>query len=209
MARRKTLCETYPRGESALGNTFDVRKYRAAVEVDALPRALHHDDHVVLRGYAVGIGQWFFFPAIEPALAFGRAARMSLDCSAYGVFEAAREILFCDRHDEDEVVLLLLLLLTGDRVDRKDGEVALLRRFVQGVEEHPKSAHWHEPTGAAATTRPRRGARGYNGSSSSSGSSVSSRWRRASRSQPSSSGWVTTVLQRLIAASSSISSSPS
>ena len=87
-------------------------------------------------------------PAFEPALAFGRAARMSLDCSAYGVYEAAQEILFCDRHDEDEVVLLV----TGDRVDRKDGEVALLRRFVQSVEEHPTSAHWHAPTGAAATT---------------------------------------------------------
>lgn len=151
MVHRKMLCETYPRSESALGNTLDARKYRAAVEVDALPQELHRDDHVVHHGYAVGIGQWFFFPAIEPALAFGRAARMSLDCPAYGVHKAAREILFCERHGEDEVVLLL----TGDRVDRKDGEVQLLRRFVQGVEEHPKSAHWHEPTGTAATTRRR------------------------------------------------------
>ena len=31
--------ERYPRGESALGNTLDAGKYRAAVDVDVLPQA--------------------------------------------------------------------------------------------------------------------------------------------------------------------------
>ena len=101
------LCQRYPRGESDRGTRPDAGTDRRLARVDALPRELHRDDHVVRRGYAVEFGQWFFFPAIEPALAFGRAARMSLDCSAYGVSEAAQEIQFCDRHDEDEVVLLV------------------------------------------------------------------------------------------------------
>jgi hypothetical protein len=32
---------------------------------------------------------------------------MSVDCSAYGVYEAARELQFCHRHEVDEWVLLL------------------------------------------------------------------------------------------------------
>ncbi|MEU1752664.1 hypothetical protein ABZ436_08435 [Micromonospora matsumotoense] len=55
------------------------------------------DDRRVLRGYAVGFGQWFFFPALEPAIAFGRAAHMSIDCTGYGVYEAAWKVIFCPR----------------------------------------------------------------------------------------------------------------
>lgn len=49
----------------------------------------------------------------------------------------------------------MVLPVTGDRVDRRDGEVELLKRFVQGVEEHPKSAHWHEPADAASKAQRR------------------------------------------------------
>ncbi len=30
---------------------------------------------------------------------------------------------------------------------RDDNEVEILKRFVQGVKEHPWSSHWHTPTG--------------------------------------------------------------
>lgn len=139
MADRKTLCQLYQ--PDTTGRLPD--GHRAMAQVEVLPRALHRDDHVIHRGYAVEFGQWMFFPAIEPALVFGRAARMSLDCSSYGVYEAAQEVKFCDRHGDERV----LLIKSGDRLDRQDNEVELLKRFVQGVKEHPWSAHWHEPTG--------------------------------------------------------------
>ncbi|MEV5768732.1 hypothetical protein AB0L34_29775 [Micromonospora sp. NPDC052213] len=143
MARRKMICERYEEGESEFGNSLDAGQYFAAVACEELPREVLRDDRSVTRGYAVGFGQWFFFPAIEPALAFGRAARMSVDCPAYGVYEAARELQFCHRHGVDERVLLL----TGESVDRRPGEVEHLKRFVQGVKENAWSAHWHPPTG--------------------------------------------------------------
>jgi hypothetical protein len=99
---------------------------------------------VITRGWAVGFGQWFFFPDLAPAIAFGRAARMSRDCHSYGVFEAAREGVWCQRDGSDETVLLI-----GAGVDQHDDDLQLrmLKRFVQGVKEYAWSAHWHEPTG--------------------------------------------------------------
>lgn len=143
MARRKRLCELYRQGESSHGNDLDMGRYLAAVKCDALPRPMYRDDHIVRRGYGVGFGQWFFFDAIEPAVAFGRSARMSLNCSGYGVYEAAHELALCDIHRTDERVLLV----GRDVLDRRDGEVETLKRFVQGVKEHPWSSHWRPLTG--------------------------------------------------------------
>jgi hypothetical protein len=143
---RKTLCQLHKQGESAFGNGLDAGPYLAAVDVSLLPRQLHREDHSVSRGYAVGFGQWFFFPALEPAVAFGRAARMSDDCRGYGVYEAARELMFCDRHDADELVLLVDLHAEVDRGDH-ELELRMLKRFVQSIKEHPWSAHWQEPAG--------------------------------------------------------------
>ncbi|MGA6165993.1 hypothetical protein [Amycolatopsis magusensis] len=71
---------------------------------------------------------------------------MSLDCTGgYGVYAAAHEIRFCERHDADETVLLVHL--AGGNLDRLNDEVDDLKRFVQGVKEHPWSSNWHEPTG--------------------------------------------------------------
>jgi hypothetical protein len=92
-------------------------------------RALHRDDHIVARGYAVGFGQWFFFPPSSPRWRSAEP-RMSADCSAYGVYEAARELRFCERHQGDELVLLIK---NGDTLDRKAGEVDLLKRFMQAL----------------------------------------------------------------------------
>jgi hypothetical protein len=145
MSRRKMLCQAHEQGESAFGNSLAGTKYFAVARCDVLPRAVRREDHVIVRGYAVGFGQWFFFDALEPAVAFGRAARMSYDCRGYGVYEAAQELQFCDIHDKDEIVLLVNV--AGGNLDRTDDEVETLKRFVQGVKEHPWSAHWHEPTG--------------------------------------------------------------
>jgi hypothetical protein len=138
MARAKTLCEQHDEGESAFHNGLDAGRYHAAVAIDTLPQELRRDDHVIRRGYAVGFGQWFFFDDVEPAVAFGRAARMSLDCSGYGLYPAAHELRFCDRHQTDERVLLVYMRGTG----QVDEEIEILKRFVQGVKEHPWSSHW-------------------------------------------------------------------
>jgi hypothetical protein len=138
--------------------------YFAAAACAQLPAARRGTYRVVERGWAVGIGQWFFFSAPEPAAAFGWAARMSVECSGYGVYEAARETLFCDRHGTAEVALLVdprSSLLARSKED----QLALLTRFVQGVAQHPGSAHWHQPVEAAgpgeraAETAPGRGCR--------------------------------------------------
>jgi hypothetical protein len=84
--------------------------------------------------------------ASATALAFGRAARMSLECNGYGVYRAAHELLFCPTHNADERVLHL----TGDNVDGNDDELEHLKRFVQGIKEHPWSSNWHPPTGYIA-----------------------------------------------------------
>ncbi|MET9260475.1 hypothetical protein [Amycolatopsis sp. NPDC004079] len=83
-----------------------------------------------------------------PAVAVGRAARMSLDCSGYDVYAAAREILFCDVHGKDEMVLLVRFTDEGE-VARHDEQLQLdmMLQFVQSAKEHPWSSHWREPTG--------------------------------------------------------------
>jgi len=84
-----------------------------------------------------------FFPALEPAVTFGRAARMSLDCHGWGVYEAAQRWQYCQRHRMEEVVLLVVL----DSQPAREDEVDQMKRFVQGVKEHPWSSHWKPPTG--------------------------------------------------------------
>ena len=120
------------------------REYLAAVRTDELPRKKRTDAQIIRRGYAVGVGQWFFFEALEPAVAFGRAARMSLDCRGCGAYEAAHVTQFCDRHNVDERVLQINLKA---KVDHAADEVEVLKRFTQGVNEHPWSARWHALTG--------------------------------------------------------------
>lgn len=148
-------------GASLFGEGLRAGGYLAAAACAQLPPALNRHEGGIARGWAVGIGEWFFFPAPEPAAAFGRAARMSFECTGYGVYEAARETLFCEAHDADEVVLLLnpraSLLARGDA-----DQLALLTRFAQGVEQHPGSAHWHDladPGERTAGTAPGRGCR--------------------------------------------------
>lgn len=146
-SRKKFLCQRYERDDSAFGNALRFGRYLAAPKCAALPRELHRNDHIITRGWAVGFGEWFFFTALEPAITFGRAARMSLDCHAYGVYEAARELQFCDVHNDDEMVLLIDT--SGGQVDRHDEalQLEMMKRFVQGAKENPWSSHWQPITG--------------------------------------------------------------
>jgi hypothetical protein len=145
LASHKPLCEQYPptSRSSPFGNRLTLGGYLAAIACDDLPGNSKGDSHVSRHGYAVGFGEWMFFTAIEPAVTFGRAARMSLDCHGWGVYEAAQRLQYCARHRHDELVLLVS---TNAKVPL-DGEIEQMKQFVQGVKEHPWSSHWIEPTG--------------------------------------------------------------
>lgn len=103
---RTTPCRRLVSGANVWpGNDLGIGGYYAAVDCAALPSAVSRDDKVVARGYVVGNGQWWFFNAFAPAVAFGRASRMSAEVSGYGVFAAARETSFCPMHGEEERIL--------------------------------------------------------------------------------------------------------
>lgn len=142
MSRPQPICQRFPvaQGESLWDN--ELGRYFAAWYVESVPQESCTDYRMVSHGYAVGIGKWYFFDALEPAIAFGRAARMSLDCYGYGVYEAAHETQCCPEHGDE----FALHLIRG-ALDRKPDEARVIRRFAQGVEENPYSAYWHEPTG--------------------------------------------------------------
>lgn len=135
---RGELCKLYADGESVHGNGLDVGGYLAAVGVGVLPMECLRDNRIVRHGYAVGIGQWHFFDDFEPAYVFGRAARMSLDCSGWGVRRAAHVTQHCLLHAQDERVLLV-----AESVRERADDADAISRFAQGV--YPASAYWCEP----------------------------------------------------------------
>lgn len=138
----KPICQRYTKGDATSG---ELGTYYAVVEVDSLPSARRGDDHYITRGFAVNIqtgAPWFFFKALPPALAFGRAARMSANCSGYGVVDAAYETQFCDDHMDETV-----LMIGPGMYDRRDDELDQLKLFVQGVKENTWTSSWIDPTG--------------------------------------------------------------
>ena len=142
------ICERLPEGNSfAPWIANETGRYFAVVRVDELPVEESDGGRIVRHGYAVGFGKWFFFDAIEAALTFGRVARMSRDCTGYGVYAAAEEtMLCCGDHHRDEWALHVAGR-PGFSLDRKGREVEAAKRFAQCVKENPDSAYWHEPTG--------------------------------------------------------------
>lgn len=141
MTRERPICERFAEGRSFFSN--ELGRYFAAERLSALPDEFSSDYRTVDHGFAVGTGKWFFFEAIEPALSFGRAARMSPDCLGYGVYAAAEEVMCCHLHNRDEWALHI----AGLSLDRKGNEVVAIKRFAQCVKENPGSSYWHEPTG--------------------------------------------------------------
>ena len=98
----KPLCERHQRGDAINGASSG--SYLAVVAAPELPASSASETHRVGHGFAVYVGQWWYFSALEPAAAFGRSARMSHECRSYGLYRAAREIRYCRSH-HDEVVL--------------------------------------------------------------------------------------------------------
>jgi hypothetical protein len=93
----------------------------------------------VTRGFAVNVAgprvpkMWVFFTAFEPALAFGRAARMAVDdISSYGVLQALRVIEWSESARCD----VPTLYTTGDNLDRQPNEKAALQRWLSGIDNN-------------------------------------------------------------------------
>ncbi|WP_424532523.1 hypothetical protein ACOZ38_19845 [Sphaerisporangium viridialbum] len=126
---------------------------------ETLPRAQHTESHIVVHGYAVGMGgqlpqMWVFFEHMEPALVFGRAGRMSsYDISGYGVYEAARETRYDQRRRDD--VTTLHVNVAADSLDRREGEREVFTRWVRGCDL--ASAHFEPPPGRRAAAASRAG----------------------------------------------------
>ncbi|BBA99247.1 hypothetical protein RVR_5786 [Actinacidiphila reveromycinica] len=124
----KPLCKQYQQIDPA-----------GLYHVDRLPAEMHSDGRIVEHGYSVHLGGFprFFFTAIEPALTFGRAARMSRNVHDYAVVAAAEVRQYCPAHG-DEVVHVA----TGaPPLDRQPGEQAVFARFAANV--RADSSSWH------------------------------------------------------------------
>lgn len=131
----KALCERYARGDAINGT--NPARYLAVAAVSELPAGSDSEAHRIVQGFAVFVGQWWYFPALEPASAFGRSARMSTECSSYGLYPAARELRYCRSHG-DEVVLLVN---TSENL-RGAVEDDAIARFALEIAREPKSSHW-------------------------------------------------------------------
>ncbi|WP_327421133.1 hypothetical protein OG763_09775 [Streptomyces sp. NBC_01230] len=112
--------------------------------VETVPAPQDIDGHVIIHGYSVGMSGpelpqlWIFFEYLEPAIACGRAARMSADIKGYGVYRAAREQAI----DWDAERKVVTLHLVGPSLDRTVGEADILRRWLEGVV--PGSAYFED-----------------------------------------------------------------
>ncbi|WP_426302959.1 hypothetical protein [Arthrobacter sp. R-11] len=122
-------------------------EYDVVVEVPTLKGEYHSDRLVRERGYAVNLdGAWYFFSALEPAYAFGRAGRMSLQVGSWTIVDAVTEVRF-DGLERGDVRTLYLLKDASLRDHDAERDHEVLRRFADGVRAN--SAHWHKPSAAA------------------------------------------------------------
>lgn len=120
----------------------EARGFDAVTRVDKLPRPtqqVRHGYAVSLSGPMMGSTGWLFFHALEPALVFGRAGRMG-PATGYGVRSAAIRTRFQAKTGLDYREIFL-----GESLDRRDGEVEVFTRWVEGVRQCPMSSHWHPP----------------------------------------------------------------
>lgn len=112
--------------------------YDEVIEVERLKRQSNRPGISRSNGYAVALeDEWFWFPAIEPAYAFGRAGRMSAQVGSWGLFEAATEARWSDGLRRD--VLTLYVRCSGAPRD-VETDRRLLTAFVDGVD--PCSSYW-------------------------------------------------------------------
>jgi len=114
------------------------------VDPSEFPKRRHGYTGYVLHGYVVELGTLgtFFYTALEPALAFGRAARQSFgSVTTYSVEQAALRVRWNERLRRD----VRTLYIGGDQLDRRpeeqdsDAERVQLRRWADHVNPHYSS----------------------------------------------------------------------
>jgi hypothetical protein len=136
--RRKPMEEVKAEGYQVDGKLFNGRIGDLVLVGDG-PRSRHEDDHIVREGYAVHLGEWWwFFSYLEPALAFGRAGRASLEVHSYGVGRAVFEIRHIAGARQQKV-----LWVSSEGLDREPDERARLMAWVEGIKAG--SAGWSPP----------------------------------------------------------------
>lgn len=121
------------------------RNYAAVHQVEELPHIRTGDHAVAPEGYAVGIWGsidplWIFFRDLEPAMAFGRAARMSgYDIRGFGVHKAIRVVENDPKTLRDKPPVLYV---TGPplQIELRQDEPAILQRWLDGTS--PESSHF-------------------------------------------------------------------
>jgi hypothetical protein len=113
--------------------------YDEVIEVDGLKKPRNGAGISRLNGYAVELeGQWFWFPSVEPAYAFGRAGRMSAQVGSWDIREAATEARWDEKLARD---VFRLYIVTARSVPRDPAtDRRLLAAFASGVD--PRSSHW-------------------------------------------------------------------
>lgn len=108
-------------------------RYDKAEAVDELPRQRNDGTVTVRHRYVVDLDDtWYAFVHLPPALAFGRAGRMSTDVRVYGVFRGA----VVGRGEESHIEYL-----PHERLDRREDERERLTEWLDGV--RPERAHWY------------------------------------------------------------------
>ena len=114
---------------------------------DKRPEPGQKDGRVVIKGFVTHIFGAYgsvctFFSHLEPALAFGRAARMSKETEGFGVHDAYLETELDPRLQRE------VRSLTSDRDPihvSRDDEHEILLRWVDGCQ--PDSHHYVPPDG--------------------------------------------------------------
>lgn len=136
-------CAAFPTGSEGL----DWDHVHEAAE---LPAVEHTDARHVIHGYLVRLGshlgahqRWFFFGHLEPALVFGRAARMSASVSSYGVHAAATEAHQDPANPTRDITTIHVR--TGTGLDRADDELQHFDRWLRATRARPESSHYHPP----------------------------------------------------------------
>ncbi|MBT1675974.1 hypothetical protein [Curtobacterium aurantiacum] len=106
------------------------------VEVDGFPRRVERENLVRTPGFAAMLHTvWFFFSSVEPAYAFVRSGRMSLQVGGVTLREAMWEARYDAKKDRDVKTLLLGAHLPVPDLD----DAALVDRFRDGLDR--ESSH--------------------------------------------------------------------